>query len=312
MKSDLLPDAVEEIHVRLIKRPSAPLREELGSLNELAASIFENGLLEPIVVRPADSRFEVVAGNRRLAACKMLGIRKVLCHVIELDEKAAYEVALTENVQHRTLNPIEEARAFERYVSTYGYGGETELARKIGKSQQYVSQRIRLLSLPDDLLVRVTRRLVTLSQAAELLGLEEDDQRTISEVMAHEQISSRTVRRLARQLKSTGESEDPFLPPREFDQSRRALVAVRRCIEILRASMIRFDDVIQRLGEDEWLLKEVLLAHRATIHEQIDGLYRLRDRLGRAEGRTGFTPPISTERHLVRARVKQYRAVASR
>jgi ParB family chromosome partitioning protein len=296
MKSDLLPDSVEEIHVRLIRRPSTPLREDLGSVTELAASIFENGLLEPLVVRPVDGKFEVVAGSRRLEACKLAGVRKVLCHVIELDDKQAFEVALTENVQRRTLNPVDEARAFERYVTTYGYGGESELARRIGKSQQYVSQRIRLLSLPDDLLDRVTRRLVSLSQAVELLGLEEDEQRTITEVMAHEDISSRSVRKLARELKDLRESEEPFLASENTDAVRRPLTIVRKCIEILRASLIRLDDVIQHLDEDEWVLKESLLVHRTAVHEQIDGLYKLRDKLSRTGKGASFVL-LSPARH---------------
>ena len=89
MKSDFLPDSVEAIPVRLIRRAGSPLREALGPLDGLAASIFENGLLEPLVVRPLDGKFEVVAGNRRLAACKTIGMRKVLCHVIELDDNEA-------------------------------------------------------------------------------------------------------------------------------------------------------------------------------------------------------------------------------
>jgi ParB family chromosome partitioning protein len=297
MKSDFLPDSVEEIPVRLIKRTSTPLREDMGSVTELAASISENGLLEPLVVRPVDGRFEVVAGSRRLAACKLAGVRKVLCHVIELDDKQAFEVALTENVQRRTLNPVDEARAFQRYVTTYGYGGESELARRIGKSQQYVSQRIRLLSLPDDLLDRVTRRLVSLSQAVELLGLEEDEQRTIMEVMAHEDISSRSVRKLARELKDLRESEEePFLVSEDTDKIRRPLTIIRKCIEILKTSLIRLDDVIQYLDEDEWLLKESLLVHRTAVHEQIDGLYKFRDKLSRT-GKGATIILSSSERH---------------
>ncbi len=275
------------------------MREALGPIEDLATSILENGLLEPLVVRPVDGKFEVVAGNRRLAACKMIGIRKVLCHVIELDDKEAYEVALTENLQHRTLNPVEEARAFKRYVGTYGYGGESELARRIGKSQQYVSQRIRLLSLPDDLLERVTRRLVSLSQAVELVGLEEDDQRVISGAMEEERLSSRSVRRMANEFKDTRESDDPFLAPAIQLESRRTQTVVKRCIEILRASLIRFDDVIQHMDDDEWILKEALVAYRNELHGQIDGLYKLRDRLGKIDGRSSQVLTTATTRRSV-------------
>ena len=103
---------------------------------ELTSSIRQQGLLEPIVVRPLDDGFEVVAGNRRLDACKKAGMRKISCNILYLSDKEAYEVSLIENVQHKTLDAIEEAEAFKSYVEEYGYGGESELASRIGKSQQ--------------------------------------------------------------------------------------------------------------------------------------------------------------------------------
>ena len=142
----------------------------MGSLEELVASIEKkgllepivvrpgvepihlhadlDGLLEPIVVRPVENGSEVVAGNRRLEACRRLKMHRIPCHIVELDDREAFEVSLVENVQHETMNPVDEARAFKRYVDDYGYGGVSELARKIDKSQEYVSNRLRLLKLP--------------------------------------------------------------------------------------------------------------------------------------------------------------------
>lgn len=85
--------------------------------------------------------YEVVADNRRFAATK-LGLRKISCHLIDLSDKEAYELVLVENVQHKTLNPIEEAIAFGRYVESHGWGGVTNLARRIGRSQEFVTRRI--------------------------------------------------------------------------------------------------------------------------------------------------------------------------
>jgi ParB family chromosome partitioning protein len=97
-------------------------------------------LLHPIVVRPRQHKFEVIAGNRRLEAVKLLKLRKINCHVIELSDKEAYEVAIVENVQHKTMNPIEEAIAFTKYVENYGRGGVSELAGRIGRSQEFVTK----------------------------------------------------------------------------------------------------------------------------------------------------------------------------
>lgn len=200
--------------------------------------------------------------------------------MIELDEKEAYEVALIENIQHETLNPVEEARAIKRYVDTYGYGGESELARRIGKSEQYVSQRIRLLSLPPDVLTKVSRRLISLSNAVELIGLEEPSQRMVSDMMINENMPSRFVRRLVKNIRSV---DDPFLFPDGLNDNRRAYRVLGKCIGLLRTSLIRFDDIIDHLDEGEWVLKETLLTHRTSLHQQIDALIRLRNKIGKAE-----------------------------
>jgi len=280
LRADLLPSLFEEIGARLIRPSGAPLREDLGPIDELAMSISEKGLLQPIVVRPIEGGFEVVAGNRRLAACKSLGMRKIPCHVVELDDREAYEISLVENVQHKTLNPLEEARAFKRYVDSFGYGGESELARRIGKSPQYVSQRIRLLSLPDDVLAKVSRRLVSPSQAVELIGLPEEEQKIVSNMIVHERASSRSVRTLVRGMK---DSLDPFLMADVSSEGVRPHKVLSKCIAVLRTSLVRLDEIIDHLDDSEWLLRETVAVQRASVHQQIDTLYALRSRLDRAD-----------------------------
>src|SRR5580658_5419615 len=139
---------LEEVAIRSIRPSRHPLRDELTGIEDLARSIEQNGLLQPVVVRPVESTFEIVAGNRRFAACSKLGWSKMLCNVMELDDKEAFQLSLVENIQRRTLNPLEEAAALRRYVSELGYGGVTELGRRIGKSQEYITRRIQLLELP--------------------------------------------------------------------------------------------------------------------------------------------------------------------
>jgi ParB family chromosome partitioning protein len=110
----------------------------LDNLGELAESIRQHGLLQPIVVRPMPQFYEVVAGNRRFAATKLLGLRKISCHLVDLSDREAYEIALVENLQHRTMNPMEEAIAFSQYVASHGWGGVTDLSKRIGRSQEFV------------------------------------------------------------------------------------------------------------------------------------------------------------------------------
>jgi len=274
-----MPGFVEEVELRLIKHSWRPLREDLGSLADLTTSIAQKGLLHPLVVRPVDKGFEVIAGHRRLEACRRLGMRKILCHVMQLDDKEAFEASLIENLQHRTLNPMEEARAFEKYVKDYGYGGESELARRIGKSEQYVSQRICLLDLPKEVQDNITRRLVTLSQAAEMLGLEPEDQDLLVQQITKDKLSSREVRKLAKLLKAKdAEFLTPYYPFKEYDSGkhgRKVSKALAKSIASLRTSLIRFDDIIGHLDGGDWVVIEALTSARRQIHEQIDMLIRL-------------------------------------
>ena len=145
---------VEPIELRMI-RPSkllvryTPSGHSTDFVN-LKSSIKEHGLLQPIVVRPVDHGFEIVAGHRRFSACRSLRWRFIQCKIRDLSDKHAYEIQLTENVQRKSMDPIEEAEAYQKYVNEYGWGGVSDLGQKIGKSEEYVSHRMQLLKLPGD------------------------------------------------------------------------------------------------------------------------------------------------------------------
>jgi len=134
-----------------IREPKFLLRTSLGRIEELADSIRKKGLLNPLTVRKTTEGYELVCGWRRYNALKMLGMEEVLCIVHEdLSDKDAFEIALVENVQRKELSPMEEARAFKKYVEEYGWGSASQLAEKIGKYPSYVVQRIQFLDLPKE------------------------------------------------------------------------------------------------------------------------------------------------------------------
>jgi ParB family transcriptional regulator, chromosome partitioning protein len=133
-------------------RQSKNIRQIVPDIDELSKSIEQKGLLQPILVRTLDGYFEVVAGNRRYCACKALGWKKIACHIIELDDREAFEVSLIENIQRKTISPLDEATAFKAYVCDFGWGGVSDLASRIGKSLSYITKRIKLLNLPSDVL----------------------------------------------------------------------------------------------------------------------------------------------------------------
>jgi ParB family chromosome partitioning protein len=275
---------IEGLEIKRIAPSRNALRSEMGPLDELAASIAEKGLLEPIVVRFAPGGFEVVAGNRRLEACKMLGMRSIPCHIVDLDERGAFEVSLVENIHHETMNPIDEARAFKRYADDYGYGGIAQLAEKIGKSQAYISNRIRLLALPKEVREDVIRRRITPSVAQELVSLGDDDADEIVEIIHERHLSMREVRRIVRRhhLRGLGQLDElsfSDLDERSPDptelKTQTAARAIARAVASMRMDLYRLGEVIDDVA-DQWILAETLLPCRATLNEQIDNLLRFR------------------------------------
>ncbi|HYY70866.1 MAG TPA: ParB/RepB/Spo0J family partition protein, partial [Nitrososphaeraceae archaeon] len=176
--SNSINGLLDNIDISKIKPFRYSYRRNINEdLNELCYSIKEKGLLHPIIVRMIDDGegYEIVAGTRRYNACKMLGWRKILSHVVELDNKDAFEVSLIENIHSKNLNPIEEARAFQDYVTNYGWGGISDLAARLGKSIGYVDRRIRLLDLPTDVVKSLSAGSLSASIGDELLPLKEKE-----------------------------------------------------------------------------------------------------------------------------------------
>lgn len=123
---------------------------DADALGELAASIRAHGVLEPILVRARTSGgFEIIAGERRWRAAQQAGLKEVPIFVHDLDDEAAFEAALVENLQREDLNPMETARAFQRLVDEFGYTQET-IATKVGKERSTVANALRLLKLPPE------------------------------------------------------------------------------------------------------------------------------------------------------------------
>ncbi len=129
--------------------PDQPRRRfDPAALDELTASVREHGVLQPILVRPVASGFEIVAGERRWRAAQAARLHEVPALVRELDDRSAFEIALIENVQRSDLNAIDEARGYKRLASDFGHTQET-LARIVGKARSHVANLLRLLDLPD-------------------------------------------------------------------------------------------------------------------------------------------------------------------
>jgi ParB family transcriptional regulator, chromosome partitioning protein len=289
MKANPLAGFLESVEMRMLRPSRAILRDNPGPMSGLMISIQDKGLLEPIIIRPVSDGYEVVAGMRRYEACKKLGWRRVPAHVVELDDREAFEVSLLENIQRETLNPIEEAKALRNYVEGFGYGGETELARKIGKSQEYVSRRIGLLSLPQRVQDQIMRRRIAPSVAQELTLLNDEDAEEMAEEVGDHGLTLREVRRIIRhrQARSTPGEDTPtgFGNHEGVDLEKRVRRVSRElnvAIASLGGAVIRLGEVAENL-EKEWVVKESIFICRDSIREQIENLTRLKRKYEKAE-----------------------------
>ncbi len=147
--------------------PNQP-RQVMGDLTELMASISEKGIIEPIVVRQRDDRFQIVAGERRYQAAVQVGLMELPVIIRDVDEREMLEVALVENLQRKDLTAFEEAEAFQSLVQRYGHTHE-DLARRLGKSRTAITESLSLAKMPDE--VRQLCRLADISSKSLLLEI---------------------------------------------------------------------------------------------------------------------------------------------
>jgi ParB family transcriptional regulator, chromosome partitioning protein len=195
------------------------IESQKQSIQELSLSIKKHGLLQPIIVRPVDSGFEIVAGHRRFHACKLLLWRAIPSYVKELSDMAAFEIQLVENIQRETLNAVEEARAFEMYVTEYGWGGVTKLANTIMKSEQYVSSRLQLLKLPKSVLERVISGQLKVSHALELITMKGNSNEIVADSIVEENMSIKEIRRLKQKFFFAKQALDEETSRTDLDNS---------------------------------------------------------------------------------------------
>ena len=276
--SNELAGSVEDINTSEIVLPPYLLRSNLNGVEELAESIKNVGLLQPIIVRLNDSHsIELVAGYRRLNACKKVGWRKITCHIVELDEKTAFEVSLIENVQRQTLNPIEEGLAFRNYVNKFGWGGVSDLAEKISKSPGYVSKRIRLVELPESVIDLLSKCEISISAAEELLPVSSrDEQKKIAIVIKNKKLPLRKVRELIKKNNSIVAYSDSLSIGRYDNISYskdRILKSVDKSIITLRIAVKKMGLIMEGV-EDDWILYGILLYQRNLLISQIDQLIK--------------------------------------
>jgi ParB family transcriptional regulator, chromosome partitioning protein len=273
---------VEQIEMKMIRPSEFAVRDEFlrdGSQDEtLLNSIKEHGLLQPILVRPLNHGFEIVAGHRRFQTCRSLRWRFVPCKIREMTDKQAFEIQLTENIQRKSMDPIEEAEAFRRYVVEFGWGGVSELAKKIGKSEEYVSHRIQLLRLSADIKDQIINSKINVSQALELTNIPSDKQ---SEIVSYVMNSNPTIKQI-REVKSiikNGISSD--INCRNLSKEVKVLRTTKKTSLALKLTLARIDNLIEEVhktieAEQRAEILNFLMGLRLRVHGMIDECIRFK------------------------------------
>ena len=246
---------------RILPNPAQPrLSYEEESLTELADSIREHGVLQPILVRPVGSQFELIAGERRWRASRLAGREAIPAIVVEFDEQTALEVSIIENLQREDVSPLEEAAMF-RKMTDLGYSVR-QLAQKIGKDKGYVENRMRLADAPPEIRELVSVRKDTISHAYELMKI--SDERTRRRLAKKVAAGELTLVKL-RALTGSSDGDDPETPrPRRRGRTAAGEVAVAKAVratdDALMNNRVKLADAIDEL---------VQLLRQPEIMEQI-------------------------------------------
>jgi ParB family chromosome partitioning protein len=217
--TDPAQDEVLQLDLSAIQpNPFQPRREfQEAELAELATSIREHGVLQPIVVRPMGDAYQIVAGERRFRACQQLALATIPAIVRQADDQQMLELALVENIQREDLNPIELARAYQAYIHRLTLTQE-QAAERLGKSRSAVANMIRLLELPADVQDMVSRGTLTMGHARALLAVGDPGlQRALAQRIIAEGWTVRDIERVAQEPAPTAEAEPVAAPKSTAD-----------------------------------------------------------------------------------------------
>lgn len=204
---------------------SQPRRDfDENSLSDLAQSISQHGLLQPLLVRPLPiGGYQIVAGERRYRACRMAGLTEVPVTIRELSDTETMELALIENLQREDLSPIEEALGYKALIDEHGFSQE-EVATSVGKSRPAIANSLRILKLPDSVLEYVKQDKISAGHARALLMLDnEEDMLELAELIYKKDLSVRQAEKLAKKKPEVVEDTQPERKPSFYSMVELAL-----------------------------------------------------------------------------------------
>lgn len=249
----------------------------------LIISIREHGLIQPILIRPLSHGFEIVAGHRRYQACKSLRWRFIPCKIREMTNKQAFEIQLSENIQRKSMDPIEEAEAFRRYVIDFGWGGMSDLAKKIGKSEEYVSHRIQLLKLSEEIKKKIVSNMLNVSKAIEISTIPIEKQSQIVGEIIENNLSVKRIRELKMILRDNiSEDYSNIGLINGNNYLSKSLKITKKASLSLKVTLARIDNLIEESQisiepEQRTEVINFLMELRIRIHELIDDTIKFKN-----------------------------------
>jgi ParB family transcriptional regulator, chromosome partitioning protein len=278
---------IEQIEMKLIRPSSFAVRDKFQKYCEedesLIISIREHGLIQPILIRPLSHGFEIVAGHRRYQACKSLRWRFIPCKIREMTNKQAFEIQLSENIQRKSMDPIEEAEAFRRYVIDFGWGGMSDLAKKIGKSEEYVSHRIQLLKLSEEIQKKITSNMLNVSKAIEISTIPIEKQSQIVGEIIENNLSVKRIRELKMILRdNVSEDYSNIGLTNGNNYLSKSLKITKKASLSLKVTLARIDNLIEESQisiepEQRTEIINFLMELRIRIHELIDNTIKFKN-----------------------------------
>ncbi|MEP7351689.1 MAG: ParB/RepB/Spo0J family partition protein [Acidobacteriota bacterium] len=237
---------IEVIHPNPLQ-PRTVFRAD--QLEELAASIRANGIIQPLIVRRQGHEFQIIAGERRWRAAKLAELREVPVVVQDLTDDTLLEIALIENIQREDLNPIETAQAFERLSREHGLSQE-EIGRRTGKDRASIANLIRLLRLPKDVQLLVAEQRISMGHARAILGIPDpQEQIDLAERVASKGLSVRQVEAIVQQL--TAEREGDGKAKKQEKQQDPNVKAAVESLERVLGTRVRIVESNEQRGRIE-------------------------------------------------------------
>lgn len=179
------------------------------ALKELSSSIKQHGVFTPILVKKSIQGYDLIAGERRLRASKLVGLKDIPAIIVDFDDQEMMEIALLENIQREDLNVIEEAKAYEKLIQRLGYTQE-QLAHRVGKSREHITNLLRLLKLPEDVQEYVVSKQLSMGHVRALLGLKtEASMRKVAKQAIDQGLSVRKVEQIVKDTNNKKTIEKP-------------------------------------------------------------------------------------------------------